>query len=993
MYSGINAYELKIVPSMYFLLLFTVGVYLIMNLFLAILLQNFGHVDEKKEKPTRAVETGSVMIRFKSVFSALRHWLISTDVFQNPNSLFLFSPTSPVRLRCAKICRNKAFDHLMVVCIAMSSLILAMQSPLDDPASMKYVWLDRLDLGFVMVFTLEMLLKIITHGLILGGPHEQAYLADGWNLLDCAVVVVSLISAFEMDRLKSLRAVRALRTMRPLRFINRNPGMKLVVNCLIKSIPSMFNVVLVCMLFFTIFAIWGMQLFKGQNYFCSQPTNTSWPALLLNYDAAAPPSSILDALEAQRTTASTFRSSFSSTFREIAGPDSGATALYPLDDQNAIFSRSFQRECNITHPCQIVNWLTCYEAGGIWLKYEDNFDNVLESLRTLFLVSTLEGWIDIMNHAMDTTEPGLIHSALESPLISALFFVLFVVVCNFFVLNLFVGVVIDNYDNLKTKVDHATHGYNARQKSWIRTIDHILFTNPRKRLKCPDSQFQMFFYNIVTDLKFESFVMACIVVNVVYLATPAFDSPTWMDGFLEGANYVLTVIFTLEAVLKIVGLGYRQYFTDKWNLFDMCIVILSLVGIGLNQEGSGSNDGTSGTGVGVVKAFRALRITRLIRIVKSAAGLKRQLQVLVLSAPSLLNVGGLLVLVWFIYAVLGVQFFWNVQPHSDDLNQHANFQDFGNAVFLLIRMTTGENWHRIMWQCKLGVCSGFRGSCRENDCSVGCGGPRSSMLYFHSFMIICPFVMLNLFIAVILDNDKEARDQENNALHDKLLESFRMVWSFYDPEAVGYAYTLDLLGMLQRLRPPLGPGPLARASAVKRFMRRLDIRDYGGLISYVEVFHAFAYQVAGTSLPEHDATQAKLRTRIDKHASRLCGVPKVDSDFLAYIPKVCETLAALELQCFYRKHIQPRLRIRARDKAEALAQFEAARHPVIIEFTVPNYFQLELLNISGRASMSTRTASHTQLAASPEGDSNGSLHDGSVEKELDLEACELPRPP
>jgi hypothetical protein len=979
MYSGINAYEPKIVPAVYFLLLFTIGVYLIMNLFLAILLQNFGDSTDQNEAEQGKAD-GTVAIRLRSAFAALTHRLFSTRIFQNPDSLFLFSPKHPLRRFCAKICRNKAFDQMIVVCIAMSSVILAMQSPLDEPASIKYIVLDKFDLLFVIVFALEMLLKIITHGLILGGPHERAYLADGWNLLDCAVVVISLITAFGESHLKSLRTLRALRAMRPLRFINRNPGMKLVVNCLIKSIPSMFNVVLVCVLFFSIFAIWAMQLFKGQNYFCSQPTNASWPALLRSLDAAIPPSTVLATLVNYGTTSP--GTTFASTFTEIAGPNamSGTTAWYPFDKQSAIFSRSFNRECNSTHPCQIVNWLTCYEAGGIWLKYEDSFDTVFESLQTLFVVSTLEGWVDIMNHAMDTTSPGLVHSKLEAPLTGALFFLLFVLVCNFFVLNLFVGVVIDNYAILKTKEDTATYGYNAREKSWIRTTEHILFTKPRKRLKCPNSKFQ-FFFNLVTDLKFESFVMACIVVNVVYLATPSFDSPPWMENFLEGANYVLTAIFTLEAVLKIVGLGYLQYFKDKWNVFDICIVLLSLVGIGLNQEGSGSGDGTSGTGFGVVRAFRALRITRLIRIIKSAAALKRQLQVLVLSAPSLLNVGGLLVLVWFIYAVLGVQFFWNVQPRSDYLNQHANFENFGNAIFLLIRMTTGENWHRVMWECQLGICKGYQGACQENDCSLGCGGPRSSLLYFHSFIIICPFVMLNLFIAVILDNDKEARDQENNALHDQLLESFRMAWSFYDPEAVGYAYTLDLLGMLQRLRPPLGPGPLARSAAVKRFVRRLDVRDYGGLISYIEVFHAFAYQVAGTSLPENDSTQTRVRARIRKYASRLCGVPKVDADFLESIPKVYETLAALELQCFYRKHIQPLLRIRAYEKAEAFARSEASRHPVTVAFAVPTSFQLELLNISGRASISTCTASHTLLAVSPEDDTADSLHDGSVDKE------------
>ena len=107
-------------------------------------------------------------------------------------------------------------------------------------------------------------LKMIVEGVIM---HENAFLRSGWNALDFFIVVVSLISSFgDASTLKSLKAVRAIRTLRPLRVIKRNPGLKVAVVCLIASIPAMMNIMVVVFVWFSLYAMLGVQFFKGGMY-------------------------------------------------------------------------------------------------------------------------------------------------------------------------------------------------------------------------------------------------------------------------------------------------------------------------------------------------------------------------------------------------------------------------------------------------------------------------------------------------------------------------------------------------------------------------------------------------------------------------------------------------------------------------------------------------------------------------------------------------------
>ena len=118
-------------------------------------------------------------------------------------------------------------------------------------------------------------------------------------------------------------------------------------------------------------------------------------------------------------------------------------------------------------------------------------------------------------------------------------------------------------------------------------------------------------------------------------------------------NYLFAAIFTVEAGLKIFVFR-SEYFKNKWNNFDFLIVIGTYFGIIVTA----TTDSNVGAAALLIRSFRLLRIVRLLKRAKS---LRVIFNTLIVTIPSLANVGGLLLLLLFIYAILGVQLFAKVK--------------------------------------------------------------------------------------------------------------------------------------------------------------------------------------------------------------------------------------------------------------------------------------------------------------------------------------------
>ena len=151
------------------------------------------------------------------------------------------------------------------------------------------------------------------------------------------------------------------------------------------------------------------------------------------------------------------------------------------------------------------------------------------------------------------------------------------------------------------------------------------------------------------------------------------------------------VVFTLEAVIKIYALRL-SYFTESWNVFDFLVVLLTIVILILSWAELVENLAVLGT------SLRTLRIGRVFRLIKRARTIQVTFQTLIVSAPSIGSLGTLLIMLVFMFTVVGMQLFTMVKIDDQSLlSRHVNFQDFWTSFLTLLRCATGEGWNALMF--------------------------------------------------------------------------------------------------------------------------------------------------------------------------------------------------------------------------------------------------------------------------------------------------------
>lgn len=125
--------------------------------------------------------------------------------------------------------------------------------------------------------------------------------------------------------------------------------------------------------------------------------------------------------------------------------------------------------------------------------------------------------------------------------------------------------------------------------------------------------------SVIQNNYFNGFVVGCILLNTLSLALDGYPSNHFRDLIAEKLNLVLTFIFCFEMVLKLVGLTWREYREDRYNIFDGAVVAISLVELTLNLVDASSQS----TGLSALRAFRLFRILKLARSWKSLRDLFR----------------------------------------------------------------------------------------------------------------------------------------------------------------------------------------------------------------------------------------------------------------------------------------------------------------------------------------------------------------------------------
>lgn len=684
------------------------------------------------------------------------------------NSLFFFNTRNPIRLACINLVTHPYFDAVSIFLIVLSSFMLAATPPNPEHATFLIRLLQLGDVVLTLSFLAELLLKMCAEGSVL-------YLQSGWNVLDFSIVAVSVVSlmmsAFASTGSQNLgyfKALRAVRALRPLRMIHRYPAMKTVVDALMEAVPDVINVAFVVAGFFCLFATAGGTLFRGLLDYCHvsyKPRSEcdDW-GIKCHY----------------RTTSSDLH--FAQLWGRYRVDRSECRQYWKVRDHqdgglpwSAMPAEYLSRGANSSSPLKVE-----------WKPNDLNFDNLGKALLALFEISTLEGWPNFMFHAMDVTEDRSKHPRRNAAAPNAIFFVVFVIMGSLFVMNIFVGVVVHKFQVAKERTEGASVFLTDQQRAFVDRIKVLLHLGGTKKLRLPDGSWRRWIFSIVTSERFEMSIICAIVLNMMAISLNHYDQPHAMDQTESALNVTFAFVFFVELVLKNVGLGPKQYWRDPWNRFDAFIVTTALFDAVTVLAGS-DIELMGGFNLSI---FRILRLVRVVKLINVNDGLKTLLKSLIVSLPSLFNVGSLLILLIFVYACIGTNLYYDVE-HDTYITKYCNFSTFGYSMLTLFRCLTGEDWNRIMIEI-------------VND-----DGRLSAYAFFSTFVILGNFMMLNLCVAVILEAFAEFMnaDSEAEVKRAELRQhaaAFKEAWHKHDVEDTLFIPMYRIVALLHDLPPPLG---------------------------------------------------------------------------------------------------------------------------------------------------------------------------------------------
>uniref|UniRef100_A0A1I8HQ99 Sodium channel protein n=1 Tax=Macrostomum lignano TaxID=282301 RepID=A0A1I8HQ99_9PLAT len=543
--------------------------------------------------------------------------------------------------------------------------------------------LEYMDKCFTIIFTFEMVVKWFAFGL-------KKYFKDAWCWLDFVIVnvalfslVLNLVGGASGQNMGAFKAMRTLRALRPLRAVSRWEGMKVVVNALIQAIPSIFNVLLVCLVFWLIFSIMGVQLFGGQFYKCVDSNN-------------------------ERVSAD----------------------LVPNKEACEAMAAAFHN----------VSW----ENSRI------NFDNFLNGYLALFQIATYKGWIPIIADAVDITGPN------NQPIRDAstsmyLFFVLFIIFGSFFTLKLFIGVIIDNFNRAGGSVELFM---TEDQKRYYKAMKKMSSTAPQKPVPKPKLRIPQFFFKVINDQKFDIAIMVFIMLNTIVMCIEHHNQSEAFNDAVEQINRFFIVIFTGECVMKLLAQRW-YYFKFAWNMFDFVIVVLSILTWAI--EDIMVRLPIPPTMIRVVRVFR---VGRVLRLVKSARGIRTLLFSLFVSLPALFNIGLLLFMIMFIYSIVGISFFSHVR-HRSGIDEIFNFETFPSGMVVLFQLSTSAGWDSVLD----GLINEEEPDCNPNKKPHSdCGNYAIAVVFLISYLVISFLVIINMYIAVILENFSQATEDVQQGL-------------------------------------------------------------------------------------------------------------------------------------------------------------------------------------------------------------------------------------
>ncbi|XP_028305146.1 sodium channel protein type 4 subunit alpha A-like isoform X2 [Gouania willdenowi] len=479
----------------------------------------------------------------------------------------------------------------------------------------------------------------------------------------------------------------------------------------------------------------------------------------------------------------------------------------------------------LPHHSEVENKTSCFmlmiednQSEITWINTYFHFDHVPMSYLSLSLLAMSRGWLDILYSAMDSTQIEQ-QVQYESNIYSFFYFLGFFIVGVFFTFNFFVRIFIHTIHQHRHKFGGKHVFMTEEQQMFPEGFKKRFSVKPENHVPRPQNRFQAWIFDLVLLEVFEVFMMVVVVLNLVLVMVETYDDSIMKWKLQHWFHVILILIFLLEFLLKIIAL--RRFYFNCLNVVDLLVLLTSIGGLFLSD-------------LYFIHPYfflflRLARLGRVLRFFRCARGIRMLFLGFMMSLPALLNVGLLLLIIFYTFSVLGAMSFGEV-----NMGDMFNFHTFWQSMVCMTMVTTSSSWDGFLIPIMRPP------ECNTDAEPVDCGSPVGGPLFFVSYLVLLQLLVLLLFIAVIqqIFNAHE----ELWEFQEEHLTVFVETWKKVDNENTGSIPHSALWELCQALQDAL------RVPAVNLFTL-IDTKLQGDQLQCEDVLQTLTQQVFGISLP------------------------------------------------------------------------------------------------------------------------------------------------
>ncbi|CAB3406502.1 unnamed protein product [Caenorhabditis bovis] len=678
-------------------------------------------------------------------------------------------------------------DWAMATVTILSCISMLFESPwptTKENLVMYNFYLQIADYMFVLAMTFELCVKIIANGLFFT---PKAVVRDVGGVMTLFIYFTSLIFLIWMPKNVQINSLAQFllicRAMRPLRIYTLVPHIRRVVLEFFRGFKEILLVTILMIVVMFIFASFGVQIVGGKLAACNDPTITS-----------------------RENCTGVFWQKIFVTRLEVYGKDSESM-----------------------HPKILV--------PRVWTNPRNfNFDHVGNAMLALFETLSYKGWNVIRDILSTRHGPWAV-----------VFIHIYVFIGCMIGLTLFVGVVIANYTQ-----NRGTALLTVDQRRWHDLKARLKMAQPLHVPPKPSesARLRTIFYELTMSRGFNQTFALLVVLNSFTLVIPwNVEEESLRSTYVfivTAVSAFINILFCVEIILKIVAYTFSGFWQSRRNRVDLLITVFGVIWIFLHFFVALPS---SKIDVDVQVEFKKATYTfgylvvilRFFTIASRNSTLKMLMLTVVMSMfRSFFIITALFLLVLF-YAYTGVILFPMVK-YGMAVSKHVNFRTASEALVVLFRCLTGEDWNDIMHDCMRSApfCYWSEGM---NYWETDCGNYYGAIIYFCSFYLIITYIVRNLLVAIIMENFSLFYSSEEDALLSYAdIRNFQYVWNMVDREQKRTIPVERVKFLLRLLKGRLEVDPEKDRILFKHMCYEMERLHNGEEVSFHDVLYMLSYR-------------------------------------------------------------------------------------------------------------------------------------------------------